>query len=566
MIAETSLYHIDGHLNHLWAAIESPGRIIGVFLAMKSQNACRGVLRFQLSQLAPLIWIALGAIISFYGFPKHRESMTACAIILSGAAIAGLPFCGPIAPGFMVSRGWCGTEDGKGPDAESYCRASIMQALLFLSIGIMEGVSGCILEKANDAPGELARFQLLSCSGTVLSDSQKTKNGNTLLVLRLESMEIKGIGFKAKVGWPRAYPDLKLVTDSSANMPAGQSLEVSRLSVIDTEKALYYAPGNAVLSGVEAPFLARCRWACKNAFRAQIAKVSGDSFPLAEALLIGIRDDLDAEINTLFRDAGCSHILSLSGQHLSILCMLVSLAAGKIIRNKSLLDWVSFGFAIAFTWMVGGSPPLLRSIFMMGFGLLFKAMDRPQSSPAILSACFCLSLALDPDSARSLSFLLSYAAMAGLMILSPRWRSVLQGLPDFLAQPLAASLAALCATALISLDAFGTVTMGGIVSSTLSGPLILLFMWSLLGSCVLIIFLPFLEGLLSAWHELVHSAIMLIMKIGAALPRLEAESAGEKTVAGVAIVAVSLFVYSFPYLEQMHFNAASKRQRSTGIQ
>jgi hypothetical protein len=145
--------------------------------------------------------------------------------------------------------------------------------------------------------------------------------------------------------------------------------------------------------------------------------------------------------------------------------------------------------------------------------------------------------------------------MIGLIVLAPRWQSVLWRIPPFLAAPLDASLAALCSTALIHIDTFGTLILGGIIASTLSGPLILVFMWSLLGSCLVSVAMPFLSGILALWHEWVYEAIMLTMRIGAALPGILAETTAEKALLGTAVVACSLCVYASPYIEWHRYYA-----------
>lgn len=544
---------------------------------------------FRFSRLAPAVWVAAGEIVAFYGFPGHCLAMVCCAFLLSALATAWSSLVGFTAPQDLAPKGENmpagatmsaspmaadGTCDREGGDeacgdkdetcdsrAEACGRSgSAAQVLLFFAVGIMGGAASSSLERLNDAPEELARFRLTGCSGMARSDSQKTQNGNLLLTLRLYDFEIEGAGFRARIEWPGQRPELTVITNYRDDVPAGQFFHFARMSAIDAKKAVYFASSEAAVTGKQAMSqLETFRWACKKGFRRQIARVSGDAFPLAEALLIGIRDDLDAEVNALFRDAGCSHILSLSGQHLAILCTLVSVSLRKIIKNQALLGWLGFGFAALYTWIVGVSPPLLRSVYMMGFGLIFRSLDRPQDSLTILASCFSLSLALDPDSARSLSFLLSYAAMIGLIVYTPRWQGLLWRLPDFLAQPVAASLGALCSTAPIQIGAFGTLILGGVVSSTLSGPLILLFMWSLLGACALVGLAPFLQGVLVEWHQFVYRAIMLSMKIGAAMPRIVMESDGEKVVVGAAVAAASFFVYASPYLEWMHFYAVEKR-------
>jgi ComEC/Rec2-related protein len=261
-------------------------------------------------------------------------------------------------------------------------------------------------------------------------------------------------------------------------------------------------------------------------------------------------DELDGAESALFRAAGCAHILSLSGQHLSILCSLVTLLFAKLLKRSDLADVASFLFASAFTWLAGAGPSLLRSTLMTLAGIMLRRMDRPQRGIAVLSFVFCAALGIGPPDARSLSFTLSYAAMVGLIALSPRWECFLWRVPKMAAKPLAASLAALCATASISLSTFGFFATGGIVASSLSGPLILAFMWSLLGSSLVGAVFPFLDSVLSRWHELLHGAILVVMRLGAAFPSVKPAGPVQGALVLAAIAVLTLFVYTWPYGER----------------
>jgi predicted membrane metal-binding protein len=180
---------------------------------------------------------------------------------------------------------------------------------------------------------------------------------------------------------------------------------------------------------------------------------------------------------------------------------------------------------------------------------LFVKADRRQTGLSVLSAAFCLALMAKPGDGRNLSFQLSYAAMAGLTLFSAKWETLLWRLPPPLAKALSASLAALCATAPLSLAIFGTLYPGGIVAASLSGPLVLGFMWSLLASIPLGLALPCLQGSLSALHEGFQNILLSVMEIGAAAPALIVETWWSQAILLASIVLLVLFVYCYPYME-----------------
>ncbi|HWR12442.1 MAG TPA: ComEC/Rec2 family competence protein [Rectinemataceae bacterium] len=482
------------------------------------------VLSFALARQAPVLWTALGAALVFYGCPSRLRVVLLLALAAAGVSL---------------------TLRQSGP---SRSRGVAVIGIAF-SLGLAWGAAAALAETARAQPGELSRFPIGGFSGTVAADGRRTSKGNSIMTIELREITLTSPGWRARIAWPRGRPLCLLVTDSTGEFPAGRKIRVDRPSVIDAGQALYYASAKDIVLGAFVSKIAGFRSEARSALSARIAAVSGAAFPLARALLLGIMDDIENEESRLFRDAGCAHILSLSGQHLSILCSLMTLLFAKMLKRADIADAASLMFALFFTWLAGAGPSLLRSALMTLSTLILRRIDRPQRGIAVLSLVFCLALGWKSAEARSLSFTLSYAAMIGLTLLSARWENLLWRVPGILAKPLSASFAALCATAGISLSTFGFFALGGIVASTLSGPVVLLFMWSLLGGTLVGCFLPFLNTALSRWHELLHEAILLIMRIGAILPSIRPEGEVRKLLLSLAIVALSLFVYAYPYGE-----------------
>jgi ComEC/Rec2-related protein len=484
-----------------------------IFIALKASRAC------------PSVWAAFGASLAFFGKPGFAASGTFCAIglVLGSVGI------------------WVGEPPFK--------KETLRRILLAFSFGLAIGASAAIGEDAYRPPAELEQFAPYSITATAISDSRRTGSGNTIILVEVKSLVVARPGLAMTLSWPRAGARISLVTDAADAVYSGQSLEAAGIKAINPEQGLYYAPGAGLKVAAFRAALPKIRAGMRNGFSKAIKAVSGRSFPLAQALLLGIRDDLDDEMTKLFRVAGCSHILALSGQHLSILCMLVTVLGGRIFRRAGLAQGAAIGFALAFTWLAGASPSLFRACLMAVLSALFVKADRRQTGLSVLSVAFCLALMAKPGDGRSLSFQLSYAAMAGLTLFSAKWETLLWRFPPPLAKALSASLAALCATAPLSLVIFGTLYPGGIVAASLSGPLVLGFMWSLLASIPLGSALPFLQGPLASLHESFQNILLSVMEIGATAPALVVETWWSQVISLMSIALLVLFVYCYPYME-----------------
>ena len=479
------------------------------------------------ARACPSVWAALGAAMAFYWRPGFAvlgaEHLCALGLVFGSVGI------------------WV----GESP----FNRPAIRRVLFAFAFGLAIGASAAIGEDAYRPPVELAQFAPHFIKATAVSDSRRTGSGNTIILAEVSSLGAAHPGLSMTLSWPRARGRIALVTDAPGPIYSGQTLEASSIKAINPGQGLYYAPGAGLRIIPFRAVLPKFRAGLRSGFSMAIKAVSGRSFPLAQALILGIRDDLDDETARLFRVAGCSHILALSGQHLSILCMLVTVLGNRIFRRAGLAQGAAIGFALAFTWLAGASPSLFRASLMAVLSALFVKVDRRQGGLSVLSVAFCLALMTKPGDGRSLSFQLSYAAMAGLILLSPKWETLLWRLPPPLAKALSASLAALCATAPLSLAIFGTLYPGGIIAASLSGPLVLGFMWSLLAAVPLGFVLPFLQDPLSILHESFNNILLSVMEIGAAAPALVVETWWSQAISLASIALIILFVYCYPYME-----------------
>jgi competence protein ComEC len=197
---------------------------------------------------------------------------------------------------------------------------------------------------------------------------------------------------------------------------------------------------------------------------------------LASALLLGVRDDLDVELSEGFRNSGCTHILALSGMHLAIL----SGALAFLIRRPLGIRWASLVgavFVLLYVFVAGSQPSLLRAAIMYLIGTfavwgLLKA--RPLS---LLCMAFIIQLLFQSETGISLSFILSYLALLGILTLGEAMRDLFRGrLPEILGAGLSASIGAFVLTAPVVAFYFATVRPIGILAGIVAAPVSSVFM------------------------------------------------------------------------------------------
>ena len=511
---------------------------------------CLRRIDFGLSRAAPVVWVALSAALSFYSCRAAQPSGSCQISAWIWGALIGACMAAGISLSFLgLQKGRRGSKRGNSRGSGRGPRFWAAEAGAALALGLVLGASAALAEAAYAPPQELSRFTAGSFEGRLESDSRLSASGNTILQLRLSKIAVSTPVWRASLEWPTSRARATLVVEGRRGCSKGMKLSAAGVSAIDSEQALFYAPAKNLKLGGFSSIAFSARSVAVRFLAERLEKVSGEAFPLAQALLLGIRDDLDPEIPELFRAAGCAHILALSGQHLSILCSLASLLFIKVLMRRDLAAAAVPFIAILFTWIAGAGPSLLRAAIMSVAAAAAARLDRPQQGISILALAFCFALCLSPPDARSLSFVLSYGAMLGLFFFSARWENLLWRIPTLASKPLAASLAALSFTAFISLPSFGYLALGGIIASTLAGPLVLALMWLILGAVILGSFLPFLDSIFARLHEFLQQTLLLIMEIGSRMPVIRPRKDSDIFAVLAVIALLSLFVYSYPYVE-----------------
>nr|WP_208493000.1 ComEC/Rec2 family competence protein [Spirosoma utsteinense] len=156
------------------------------------------------------------------------------------------------------------------------------------------------------------------------------------------------------------------------------------------------------------------RWA-DSVFTRQVG--SRAEYGIVNAMILGVRDDLDAETYRTYSVAGAIHILSVSGMHVGILFAVLTFLLGFLIRRprgKLLMAGLQLLILWFYALATGFSPPVLRSAGMFTILILANASGRQQQLINTLGASAFFILCYDPYALFSAGFQLSYLAVAGI--------------------------------------------------------------------------------------------------------------------------------------------------------
>lgn len=140
---------------------------------------------------------------------------------------------------------------------------------------------------------------------------------------------------------------------------------------------------------------------------------------LAEALLIGYKEDLDKPLIQSYSNTGVIHVIAISGLHLGLIYMLLAFLC-KPLGNKKIARIIRPIFIItalwAFGFLAGGSPSVLRSALMFTCIALGECLSKKASIYNSLAASAFLLLCYNPYWLWDAGFQLSYTAVASIAL------------------------------------------------------------------------------------------------------------------------------------------------------
>ena len=264
--------------------------------------------------------------------------------------------------------------------------------------------------------------------------------------------------------------------------------------------------------------LARLRALSRLQFR-RLMYAWGGAGGLLLALLSGSREYTDSAVSDAFRNAGLSHILALSGMHLSLVSG-IALFAGMKIFGKTKSYIFQFCAVSLFVWFAGFSPSLLRA-FLCSVLLLLCSVCGIAGADTVLILCaaFILHAVIAPAHILSAAFMLSYGALLGILLFSETLNAFLiRALPEKFSAPLSASLGAQTLTAPVTLSLFGTFMPVGIVATALVSPLVTVFVYAGIVCIALSLALPFFAPLAVAVMNAIYGLIKLLVLFFARAP------------------------------------------------
>jgi len=227
-----------------------------------------------------------------------------------------------------------------------------------------------------------------------------------------------------------------------------------------------------------------------------------DTAPFAIALLLGDRSQLDYETETALKISGVSHIIAVSGLHVSILFGLLYLLTAK---RRVLTALVGIPVVMVFAAIAGFSPSVTRACLMQILMMLAMLFNREYDSLTALAFAALVMLGVNPLTVTSVSFQLSAGCMTGIFLFcSPilqwmmdkkrlgRWKakSIKGRICSWFSGSVSVTLSAMVFSTALVAYYFGTVSIVGVLTNLLTLWAVTVIFYGILHTCLLGILFP----------------------------------------------------------------------------
>ncbi len=229
---------------------------------------------------------------------------------------------------------------------------------------------------------------------------------------------------------------------------------------------------------------------------------------LEQGILLGDTSDIESDIKDDFRECNLSHMLAVSGAHLSYLVLGINTVLSKKsfgIRRRKIL---SIMFILIFMVIVNMSPSVVRAGISTIIAIFATLIYRKQDTYTTISIALLLTLLNNPFAIFDVGLQLSYLATLSIIIFYSKFtqKQFNNKVKKYLYESAMLTLSANILILPITIYEFNTIPINSIISNLLAGPL--------LGICIILgMFTVIISIVCFPVSKLIAFPLQIILKI-----------------------------------------------------
>lgn len=198
--------------------------------------------------------------------------------------------------------------------------------------------------------------------------------------------------------------------------------------------------------------------------------MSSEDSALYRAVLLGDKSKLEPDTRDIYQTMGISHLLSISGLHVSI----IGMGIFKGLRKGGVTFWlssaISFGFMLCFCVIAGEGTSAVRAVLMFGLHVAGDSLGRTYDLNTAVGVSAFFLFYENPLYLLSPGVQLSYGAVVGISVIRPEIKKLLES-ESKLWDALTVNLAVQAVTLPISLYHFYEYPRYGIILNLIVVPM-----------------------------------------------------------------------------------------------
>lgn len=241
--------------------------------------------------------------------------------------------------------------------------------------------------------------------------------------------------------------------------------------------------------------LQRIRGAIRESFENKANELFGSDSDTVITLLMGSNEAIPNKRKDLYRETGISHILAISGFHMSIIVSII----GKMLPKHKLWLRISIIGIVMLIYCIlcVHSPGIIRSAVMTFAMLVSSGLERREDGLSAISIAAIAILLVNPYQLYSISFQLSFAACFGIITLGASMNRCIKRIDKFPKLGLSTSVSASAATIMLQMRYFGTISTYTLLANLVAVPLFTLILPLMLFVQIIGYALPALASILA---------------------------------------------------------------------
>ncbi len=150
-----------------------------------------------------------------------------------------------------------------------------------------------------------------------------------------------------------------------------------------------------------------------------VDNIKGEAGALASAMVLGNRMGITPAVYKSFSRSGVSHLLAISGLHLSIIASILGLILALAGIGKGIRSCILLGFVVFYLFLIDFPISAVRAALMLGITYISYLWGMSDDGISSLGLAACVILLVSPEAILDIGFVLSFGATLGILILIP---------------------------------------------------------------------------------------------------------------------------------------------------